>query len=213
MLDQEEAFWAEKAKLEWYHSSDRNISYFHCDNIKTYVIDDVIPNLVTTNMNNILTSLPSDEEIRCVVFGLNKNNAPEPDDFGGIFFHTLWDINKHDVCADVLQFFKHGKIISNFNVSNIVLIPKSQEAIYMDLFRPIALSKFKFKIITKITASRLSSITEFLVSKEQRGFINFRSICECVCMASEAFNVLDKKLKFGNIPLKVDIAKAFDTIR
>lgn len=151
MLDQEEVFWAEKAKLEWRHSGDRNTAYFHliatvkhsrnvilmlkngchfvteqddmddivvnyftnlfcftCQNINTYVIDDVIPNLVTTNMNNILTSLPFNEEIWCDVFSFNKNSALGPDGFRGIFFHTFWDIIQHDMCAIVLQFFKHG---------------------------------------------------------------------------------------------------------
>ncbi|XP_058776538.1 uncharacterized protein LOC131650843 [Vicia villosa] len=106
----------------------------------------------------------------------------------------------------------HGWIIPNYNVSKIILIPKSPEAHSMDIYRPIALSNFKFKIITKIIAVRLSSILPILISKEQRGFVHGRNIRDCICLASEAVNVLDNKSTFGNIALKVDISKAFDTI-
>lgn len=65
-----------------------NLFCFAGDYIDTNVVEDVIYSLVTSNMNNILTSLPSFEEIRSAVFSLNKNSAPRPDSFEGIFFHT-----------------------------------------------------------------------------------------------------------------------------
>ncbi|CAL5204293.1 unnamed protein product [Lathyrus oleraceus] len=52
----------------------------------------------------------------------------------------------------------------------------------------------------------------FLMSKEHRGFIKGRNIKDCICLASEVVNVLDNKHKHGNLVLKVDIMKAFDTI-
>lgn len=51
-----------------------------------------------------------------------------------------------------------------------------------------------------------------IVSIEQRGFIRDRNIHECVVLASEAINVLDKRQFGGNVALKVDIEKAFDTL-
>ncbi|XP_058746496.1 uncharacterized protein LOC131619414 [Vicia villosa] len=53
----------------------------------------------------------------------------------------------------------------------------------------------------------------FLVSKEKRGFIHGRHIHDCIRLASEAVKLLDSKDWCGNIALKVDIAKAFDTLR
>lgn len=117
------------------------------------------------------------------------------------------------MCAAVLQFFKYGWIIPNYNVSYITLIPKSQDSLSMDMFRPISLCNFKFKIITKIIASMFSSLMPFLVFNEQRGFIIGRNIKDCICLASEAINVLGKKNKYMNITLKVDIYKDFDIIR
>lgn len=52
----------------------------------------------------------------------------------------------------------------------------------------------------------------FLVSKELKGFIQGRNIKNCLCLASEVENTMDKKTRGGNIALKVDIIKVFDTM-
>jgi hypothetical protein len=79
-------------------------------------------------------------------------------------------------------------------------------------FRPIALANFQLKIITKIIADRLTSITMRIISIEHRGFIRERNISYCVILASEAINCMDKRKFTGNVALKVDISKAFDTL-
>jgi hypothetical protein len=47
-----------------------------------------------------------------------------------------------------------------------------------------------------------------IISTEQRGFIKGREIKDCICLTSEGINLLHR----GNLALKVDIAKAFDTL-
>ncbi|GAU32780.1 hypothetical protein TSUD_152280 [Trifolium subterraneum] len=74
------------------------------------LVEQVIPNLVGDNINALLTVLPSAEEIKHVVFDLNKDGAPGPDGFGAIFFQTYWDIIHVDVINAVLQFFSSDKI-------------------------------------------------------------------------------------------------------
>jgi len=44
------------------------------------------------------------------------------------------------------------------------------------------------------------------------GFIHQRNIKDCLCIASEATNLLHKKSFEGNLALKIDITKAFDTL-
>jgi len=79
-------------------------------------------------------------------------------------------------------------------------------------YRPIALANFQFKVITKILADRLAPITMRIISIEQRGFIRDHNIHECVILTSEVINLLEKRQYGGNVALKVDIAKAFDTL-
>lgn len=156
--------------------------------------------------------IPSNDEIKQAVFSLNNDSAPGPDGFGSCFYQIYWDIVKEDVIKAVLQFFNTGWILPNFNANTLILIPKTQNADSMDQFRPIAMANFKFKIISKILADRLAQIMPNIVSQEQRGFIQGRNIKDCVCLASEAINMLDQKSFGGNLAFKVDISKAFDTL-
>ncbi|WJX14219.1 hypothetical protein P8452_04514 [Trifolium repens] len=173
---------------------------------------DVIPNLVTTDINSIMTMLPSQDEIKAAVFALNRDSAPGPDGFGAYFFQHYWEIVKMDVINAVLEFFSTGWILPGYNSNIITLIPKSPDAVSIDQYRPIAMANFKFKIITKIIADRLAPILPNLVSDEQKGFIKDRDIKDCICTASEAVNLIHNKARGGNIALKIDITKAFDTL-
>ncbi|MCH93266.1 RNA-directed DNA polymerase (Reverse transcriptase), partial [Trifolium medium] len=160
----------------------------------------------------MLTIIPTHEEIKNAVFNLNKDSAPGPDGVGAIFFQTYWDIIKHDVYKAVLQFFTSSWLLPNFNANTLVLIPKTDNADTVAEYRPIAIANFKFKIISKILDDRLATIMPAITSVQQRGFIKGRCIKDCICLTSEAINVLHKRSFGGNLALKVDIAKAFDTL-
>lgn len=175
-------------------------------------VDSVIPSIVDPFDYIMLTKLPSLEEVKKVVFSLDVNSAPGPDGFGGGFYHTFWDIIGNDVFNSCLQFFIQGFIYQNLNSNVIVLIPKFKGADRVESFRPIALANFQFKVITKILADRLGIIASKVVSEQQRGFLKGRQILECICVASESFNMLDRKCFGGNIALKFDVKKAFDTL-
>jgi len=176
------------------------------------LVNEVIPSLITDRINNMLTLIPSYEEIHQAVFSLNKDSAPGPDGFGALFFQTFWNIVKNDVSKAILQFFTTGWILPNFNANNIVLIPKTNNAASVGDYRPIAIANFKFKIISKIIADRLAKIMSAITSIHQRGFIKGRSIKDCICLTSEAINLLNKRYHGGNLAMKLDIAKAFDTL-
>ncbi|PNX71458.1 ribonuclease H, partial [Trifolium pratense] len=174
--------------------------------------EEVIPKLVNDEVNALMTVLPSHDEIKAAVFALNKDSAPGPDGFGASFFQHYWDIVKNDVFSAVLEFFTSSWILPGFNSNIIALLPKTPDASSIDQYRPIAMANFKFKVITKIIADRLASIMPSIVSEEQRGFIHDRNIKECLCIASEAANLLHNKSFGGNLALKIDITKAFDTL-
>jgi ribonuclease HI len=254
-LCKEEAFWQEKARVNWHLHGDRNTKYFHRlakiktstkfisslqdgdnvltnqDHIANHVVnyyqtlfssnivmqdpllaEEVIPNLVTAETNDLLTVLPSPEEIKQAVFSLNKDSAPGPDGFGAIFYQHYWDIVKSDVVNAVLEFFTKSWILPGFNSNIIALIPKSAEATSIAHYRPIAMANFKFKVISKILADRLAAILPSIISEEQKGFIHDRNIKDCLCTASEAANLLHNKTFGGNLALQIDITKAFDTL-
>jgi len=51
-----------------------------------------------------------------------------------------------------------------------------------------------------------------IISPQERGFVRDRNISNFVLLASEAINMSSKKQYGGNIAIKVDIRKAFDTL-
>lgn len=68
----------------------------------------------------------------------------------------------------ISQFFLQDLVLPHFNSNTIVLIPKSIEDDNINQFRPLAMTNFKHKIITKIHADRLSAILPSLISPEKR---------------------------------------------
>jgi len=176
------------------------------------LIEETIPSMVSITENRMLMRVPQRVEIKDAVFALNGDRAPGPDGFGGHFYQTYWDIVGDDVIESVQDFFITDALPDNFNNNLIVLVSKVPGPRVMGDYRPIALANFQFKVITKILADRLVPITMRIISTEQRGFIRDRNISNCVILAFEAINSLGKKQYGGNVALKVDIAKAFDTL-
>lgn len=142
--------------------------------------EEVIPKSITDDVNALMTSLPSHQEIKEAVFALNKDSAPGPDGFGAFFFQHYWDIVKADVFNAVLEFFTTSWILPGFNSNIIALLPKTSAATSIDQYRPIAMANFKFKIISKIIADRLAKIMPNIISEEQMGFIHDRNIKDCL---------------------------------
>ncbi|GAU17760.1 hypothetical protein TSUD_171480 [Trifolium subterraneum] len=167
-LNRQELFWKEKANLNWHLDGDRNTKYFHrMAKIKTsskmitslqdgeqepLLVDEVIPKIITEDINSLISMLPSHQEIKNAVFALNKDSAPGPDGFGAFFFQQYWEIVKNDVCNAVLEFFTTSWILPGFNSNIIALLPKVVNATSIDQYRPIVMANFKFKIISKIIA-------------------------------------------------------------
>lgn len=74
--------------------SEHIVNYFEnlfCTNPilqDSLLVEEVIPNLIDDNTNNLLTMLPTHAEIKAAVFNLDKDGAPGPDGFGAFFFQT-----------------------------------------------------------------------------------------------------------------------------
>lgn len=177
-----------------------------------YLVEEVIPNLVIKQTNNILTMMPSEEEIYNAFFSLKRDSVAGPKGFGPIFYQTYWKTIKDDVIKASLQFFKDGWINSNYNSNTVVLIQKINEAESIEHYELIALANFKFKIITKVFADKLAQILPHIILKEPMGFVKDKSIKGCICFTFEVANIMHKKTIGGNLILKVDISKVFDTL-
>lgn len=112
----------------------------------------------------------------------------------------------------LVNFFYESWLLPNINSNLVTLIPKFKGAVSITDYRPITLANFQFKIIYKVLADRLATIAPRIISSQQKGFIKGRKILDCFCTTSEAINRLNHRSFGGNIALKLDIKKVFDTI-
>lgn len=74
------------------------------------------------------------------------------------------------------------------------------------------MGNFIFKIIPKIIQEIIKQILPRVISKEQTDFICGRDVHSNIGLASEFMNDMETKRKGGNMPLKIDIQQAYDTL-
>lgn len=139
--------------------------------------------------------------------------APGPDGFIGIFFKKCWDIIKMGLMV-AMQFFynQHGQHFNLLNTAQIVMIPKNNEAKRVTDYRPIGLTSSIAKLISKLLATRLSTVLTELVSRNQSAFMRKRSIHDNFLYTQNFIRDMHKA-KRPTLFLKLDIAKAFDSVR
>lgn len=169
--------------------------------------ENLIPNLVTSSDNENLTKLPPLEEIR----SLNPEST-SPDSFSGKFFQCCWDILQSDVVEATCHFFRFGFVSSSLNSNFLIPIPKILDDTSLDNNRPIVMGNFLFKILSTILTDWLDiSLTFLLLSS--LGLLKVVTFFYCIVATSECVNILDRSSFDGNIALKINIHKAFDTLR
>nr|XP_009771337.1 PREDICTED: uncharacterized protein LOC104221892 [Nicotiana sylvestris] len=162
--------------------------------------------------NESFTVIPDTKEIRDVVFNMDPASAAGPDGYNGKFFQFCWDIIKEDITNFVQAVFNDRRLAKFFSHTCLVLIPKVDSPCSFSDLRPISLSNFTAKIISKILSKRLNPILGKLISENQSGFVKGRLITENILLAQEIAQGVNKKNRGGNVIIKLDMTKAYERI-
>lgn len=163
--------------------------------------------------NELLTCIPSDEEIRNTLWKMHPWTYPGPDGYPPGFYQTMWDLVGSDTCKMVKAFFHTGYLLKQMNHSFITLIPKTSSPKTATDFRPISLSNVSYKIISKILANRLKTVVDKFISPYQGAFLSSRQITNNVVIAHEIVHTMrNNRSKSGLMAIKLDMSKAFDRI-
>jgi len=151
------------------------------------------------------------EEIKNVVFSMEKNTAPGPDHIPVEFFQTCWEIIKQDLMFMFEDFENLSLDIGRLNYGTITLLPKIKEANKIKQYRPICLLNVVYKIFTKTLMLRLEKILERMLNRCQTAFLKGRNIMEGVLSLHEILHDTKVKKK-GGLILKLDFEKAYDKL-
>ncbi|XP_059292008.1 uncharacterized protein LOC132045445 [Lycium ferocissimum] len=143
---------------------------------------------------------------------MSSESSAGPDGFNGKFFQVCWDIIEDDIYAFVNEFFLGKNLTKFYTHTCLALIPKIDSPNSFSDLRPISLSNFSNKIISKILANRLNPLLPALISENQSGLISGRLITDNVMLTQEIVHNISKNNKRGNVVLKLDMAKAYDRL-
>lgn len=154
----------------------------------------------------------SEEEAWAAIQALPADRAPGPDGFNGAFYKSSWATIKTDILDAInAVLFGDCRSFGKLNGALIVLPPKTTEATEPAHFRPITMIHSFAKLLSKILAIRLAPVMNDLISPNQNAFIRGRSIHDNFKFVQRAAVMLRNK-KIPKLLLKLDIAKAFDTL-
>ena len=154
----------------------------------------------------------SEEEIWQAIGEMPNDKAPGPDGFTGLFFKTAWPIIKHDILRAFQAIWAlDGRSFYLVNQAYMVLLRKKNDASSIGDYRPISVIHSFAKLLTKVLARRLAPHMKDLVKLNQSAFILTRLIHENCKAVQLSAKFLHRK-RVPSALIKVDIAKAFDTV-
>lgn len=166
-----------------------------------------VPTLVTEEDNFFLNLPVSAEEVKREVDELNGDSACGPDRFNDVYFQKCWDVIGQDVCKVVAGFFDGHTLPKSITHTSLVLLPKKEIVQTFSAMRPISLSNFLNKIISRLIHDRLENLLPKLISHNQSGFVKGRNISENLLLAQKIISDIRNRGKPANVVIKLDMAK------
>jgi hypothetical protein len=149
---------------------------------------------VTPAMNDRLLAEFTMEDISSALNQMAALKAPGPDGFIASFYQQNWATIHIEVCNAILHFFATGFMDPMINVTNIVLIPKSDSPCSVTDFRPISLCNVIYKLISKVLVNRLKEVLPGIISPSQSAFIPGRLITDNIIVAYETMHTMQTRM-------------------
>ncbi|XP_059295565.1 uncharacterized protein LOC132048898 [Lycium ferocissimum] len=112
----------------------------------------------------------------------------------------------------VKVFFEGQTLPKSITHTILVLIPKKNNVETFTDMRPISLSNFINKLISRVVQNKLENVLPSLISTNQYGFVKGRCIIKNVLLTQKVVSDIRLKGKPANVVLKLDMAKAYDRV-
>ncbi|XP_070021920.1 uncharacterized protein [Nicotiana sylvestris] len=113
----------------------------------------------------------------------------------------------------VRAFFNGHELPKCVTHTNLVLLPKKKEVTTFSDLRPISLSNFSNKVISRVVHERLVKFLPILISEEQSGFVKGMNIVVNILLTQEIVTDIRLRTKAGpNVILKLYMTKVYDRL-
>jgi hypothetical protein len=166
---------------------------------------------ISPEENSILISEFTEDEVFEAISQMEQNKAPGPDGFPAEFYKQFWETIKHDLMSLFAQLQQGDLELFKLNFGVITLIPKKEDAVQIQQYRPICLLNVSFKIFTKVGTNRITGIAHKVIKPTQSAFMPGRHILEGVVVLHETIHELHRK-KMDGVLFKIDFEKAYDKV-
>jgi mannosylglycoprotein endo-beta-mannosidase len=167
---------------------------------------------ISADENDILTNPFTEEEVLEAISQMEHNKAPGPDGFPAEFYQKFWEVIKLDLMALFNELSIGELSLYKLNFGVITLLPKKEDAVQIQQYRPICLLNVCFKIFTKVGTNRITGIAPKVIKPTQTAFMPGRNILEGVVILHETIHELHTK-KLDGVLFKIDFEKAYDKVK
>ncbi|XP_060195103.1 uncharacterized protein LOC132624322 [Lycium barbarum] len=185
-----DAYWRQKAHLEWQLEGDENTKFFHS------VVRGRRHHMRIQRIKYDDEWIEEEEDIARAAINFYQNLFTQN--------HTYIDLSILD-CIPNLVTCEDNQILNEE-------ISSKEHPQEFSEFRPISLSNVTHNIVSKVLNNRFSKILPKIISSNQSGFMKGSAIGENVLLAQEIVHDIRKPNKGGNVVIKLDMSKAYDRI-
>ena len=183
-------------------------------NLNLQVPDDPVltPKTLTDNEKNLLEEPISKQELDTALKGMKNNKSPGLDGYSPEFFKFFWPQLGYFFLNCINECFINNRLTDSQTQGLITCIPKAGKARNLiKNWRPISLLNTTYKIISSCLTNRLRPLLCRIISHEQKGFLENRSISDCTRLMYDIIYEC-KVRKVNGLILLIDFEKAFDSI-
>lgn len=92
------------------------------------------------------------------------------------------------------------------------MLPKKEIPRTLSDLRPISLSGFVNKVISRVVHEGLVNLLPMRISQNRSGFVKGRSIIENLLLAQEIIRDISRRNKHTNVVVQLDMTKAYERI-
>ena len=151
------------------------------------------------------------EEVTEAMKQLPSGKSPGVDSIPAEFYQELWEDIEGDIFNFVSEAMTQCFLEEDLNISKIALLPKLEDRLRIQNYRPISLLNTLYKIVAKVYANRMKPLLHNWILPSQTCFVPNRCILDNIFLAFEAI-AWTKENQQDLSMLLLDFEKAYDRV-